>query len=128
MGSVLHDGGPLVARASGSTTVASLFVARARIHPDRLAVEDRSRKLTYGELADRTRRLAGALAARGVRRGTLRASDLFERCRAELAGFKQPKGIAFIAFEAFPRSASGKVQRHELEKMLAGTTVVVEER
>jgi acyl-CoA synthetase (AMP-forming)/AMP-acid ligase II len=36
-------------------------------------------------------------------------------CRAELAGFKQPKGIYFIPLESFPRSASGKVQRHELE-------------
>jgi acyl-CoA synthetase (AMP-forming)/AMP-acid ligase II len=36
-------------------------------------------------------------------------------CRAQLAGYKQPKGIYFIAVEAFPRSASGKVQRHELE-------------
>ncbi|HEY3495978.1 MAG TPA: AMP-binding protein [Polyangiaceae bacterium] len=37
-------------------------------------------------------------------------------CRAELAGYKQPKGIHFISPEEFPRSASGKVQRHELEK------------
>jgi acyl-CoA synthetase (AMP-forming)/AMP-acid ligase II len=36
-------------------------------------------------------------------------------CRAQLAGYKQPKGIYFIPLEAFPRSASGKVQRHELE-------------
>jgi acyl-CoA synthetase (AMP-forming)/AMP-acid ligase II len=36
-------------------------------------------------------------------------------CRAQLAGYKQPKGIYFIPFESFPRSASGKVQRHELE-------------
>jgi fatty-acyl-CoA synthase len=51
------------------------------------------------------------------------AAELFARCRAELAGFKQPKGIAFIAFEAFPRSASGKVQRHELEKLLGSALV-----
>lgn len=37
-------------------------------------------------------------------------------CRAHLAGFKQPKQIRFIALDEFPRSASGKVQRHELEK------------
>jgi fatty-acyl-CoA synthase len=42
--------------------------------------------------------------------------DLFRRCRAELAGYKQPKEIRFIALEDFPRSASGKIQRHELEK------------
>ena len=36
-------------------------------------------------------------------------------CRTELGGYKQPKGIYFIPLEAFPRSASGKIQRHELE-------------
>jgi fatty-acyl-CoA synthase len=49
----------------------------------------------------------------------LGAADLFAQCRAALASYKQPKEIVFIAFEAFPRSASGKVQRHELEKLLS---------
>ncbi|WPZ32602.1 AMP-binding protein [Thalassobaculum sp. OXR-137] len=49
---------------------------------------------------------------------SLTDSDLYARCRAELAGYKQPKGIHFIAMEDFPRSASGKIQRHELEKRL----------
>lgn len=49
---------------------------------------------------------------------TLGEAELFERCRAKLAGYKQPKQIVFIPFEAFPRSTSGKVQRHELEKLL----------
>ena len=49
----------------------------------------------------------------------LEDSDLYRRCRAELAGYKQPKGIRFLAFDDFPRSASGKVQRHELESLLA---------
>ncbi|MBX3230215.1 MAG: AMP-binding protein [Labilithrix sp.] len=47
----------------------------------------------------------------------LTAEELYARCRAELAGYKQPKDIVFIALEEFPRSASGKVQRHELEKL-----------
>lgn len=50
---------------------------------------------------------------------SLAESDLYERCRTELAGYKQPKEIRFIAFDAFPRSASGKVQRHELEKLIS---------
>jgi fatty-acyl-CoA synthase len=37
-------------------------------------------------------------------------------CRAQLAGYKQPKHIELIALEEFPRSASGKIQRHELER------------
>ena len=41
-----------------------------------------------------------------------------ELCRAHLAGYKQPKEIRFIALESFPRSASGKIQRHELEKLI----------
>ncbi|MDF1793693.1 MAG: class I adenylate-forming enzyme family protein [Thalassobaculaceae bacterium] len=49
---------------------------------------------------------------------SLAESDLYARCRAELAGYKQPKGIHFIAMDDFPRSASGKIQRHELEKRL----------
>jgi acyl-CoA synthetase (AMP-forming)/AMP-acid ligase II len=49
---------------------------------------------------------------------TLGEQDIFARCRAELAGYKQPKAIRFLAYEAFPRSASGKVQRHELERLL----------
>jgi fatty-acyl-CoA synthase len=48
----------------------------------------------------------------------LEAADLYRRCRRELAGYKQPKDIFFIKAEEFPRSASGKIQRHELEKRL----------
>ena len=49
----------------------------------------------------------------------LSAEELYARCRAELAGYKQPKGIRFIAYEDFPRSATGKVKRDELERRLA---------
>jgi fatty-acyl-CoA synthase len=51
-----------------------------------------------------------------VRDPSLGRDELERRCRAELAGYKQPKEIHFIAFDEFPRSASGKIQRHELEK------------
>jgi len=44
---------------------------------------------------------------------------LRERLRTALAGYKQPKAFHFIEFEAFPRSASGKIQRHELERRLS---------
>jgi fatty-acyl-CoA synthase len=49
---------------------------------------------------------------------TLEAEHILARCRAELAGYKQPKAIRFLAYDAFPRSASGKVQRHALERLL----------
>ncbi len=53
---------------------------------------------------------------------SLDAAALIARCRAELAGYKQPKAILFIAADEFPRSASGKIQRHELERRLADTS------
>jgi fatty-acyl-CoA synthase len=49
---------------------------------------------------------------------TLSEEEILARCRRELAGYKQPKGLRFLAYDAFPRSASGKVQRHELERLL----------
>ncbi|WP_086847696.1 acyl-CoA synthetase [Amycolatopsis kentuckyensis] len=42
---------------------------RARISPDRTALVEAGRSLTYAGLADRVRRLAGALSRRGVRPG-----------------------------------------------------------
>ncbi len=45
-------------------------------------------------------------------------ASVIARCRAELAGYKRPKAVYFIEMDEFPRSASGKIQRHELEKRL----------
>ncbi|MDE2376600.1 AMP-binding protein [Bradyrhizobium sp.] len=45
-------------------------------------------------------------------------AELAELCRRELAGYKRPREIRFISFAEFPRSTSGKVQRHELERRL----------
>jgi len=53
-----------------------------------------------------------------LRDASLGEEALKERCRAELAGYKQPKEIRFIGLDEFPRSASGKIQRHELEKRM----------
>ena len=50
----------------------------------------------------------------------LSAEALRVRCRAELAGYKQPKGIRFIPYDDFPRNATGKVRRDELEKRVDG--------
>lgn len=43
---------------------------------------------------------------------------LIAACKAQLASYKKPKAVRFIGFEDFPRSASGKVRRHELERLL----------
>jgi acyl-CoA synthetase (AMP-forming)/AMP-acid ligase II len=44
--------------------------------------------------------------------------DLDQLCRRDLAGYKRPRQFRFIEFADFPRSTSGKVQRHELEARL----------
>ena len=48
----------------------------------------------------------------------LTADDLSQQCRAALAGYKQPKKIRFVALDDLPRSTTGKIQRHEVEKWL----------
>ncbi len=45
-------------------------------------------------------------------------AELADLCRRELASYKRPREIRFISFAEFPRSTSGKVQRHELERRL----------
>jgi acyl-CoA synthetase (AMP-forming)/AMP-acid ligase II len=49
---------------------------------------------------------------------SLTESEVLTLCQQQLASYKRPKGIHFITFDEFPRSASGKIQRHELEKRL----------
>ena len=41
---------------------------------------------------------------------------LAQRCREALAGYKVPKEIRVVAAEDFPRSSTGKIQRHEIER------------
>jgi fatty-acyl-CoA synthase len=43
------------------------------------------------------------------------AEILMRLCREMLAGYKRPREVRLIAFDDFPRSTSGKVQRHVLE-------------
>jgi acyl-CoA synthetase (AMP-forming)/AMP-acid ligase II len=54
------------------------------------------------------------------RDAALDEAAIFARCREALAGYKQPKAVHFIALEEFPRSTSGKIQRHALEARLQG--------
>jgi len=49
---------------------------------------------------------------------SLRAEELLARCEANLARYKRPREVRFLALEEFPRSTSGKIQRHELEARL----------
>jgi acyl-CoA synthetase (AMP-forming)/AMP-acid ligase II len=49
---------------------------------------------------------------------TITEPDLLNLCRRDLAGYKCPRQFQFIDSADFPRSTSGKVQRHELEARL----------
>jgi acyl-CoA synthetase (AMP-forming)/AMP-acid ligase II len=40
-------------------------------------------------------------------------------CRGEIAGYKLPKAVRFVADAELPRSTTGKIKRHELEERLA---------
>lgn len=42
--------------------------------------------------------------------------ELMGLCKKNLAGYKKPRHIEIIPMEKFPRSTTGKVQRHEIEK------------
>ena len=50
-----------------TTDLAGAFIARARQHPDLLAVSARDQALTYHGLDERSDRVAAALVDRGVR-------------------------------------------------------------
>jgi fatty-acyl-CoA synthase len=45
-------------------------------------------------------------------------AEIVAFCRERLAGYKRPRYIEFAASERMPRSATGKLQRHELAKWL----------
>jgi len=48
----------------------------------------------------------------------LNAADVIAMCRSQIAGYKVPKDVIFIADEELPRNSSGKIKRHELESRL----------
>ncbi len=61
----------------------------------------------------------GAGGLRGAARRRCRARGAAGAlCRQELAGYKQPKDVRFVREDEFPRSTTGKIQRHEVEKWL----------
>jgi acyl-CoA synthetase (AMP-forming)/AMP-acid ligase II len=51
---------------------------------------------------------------------TLSAEEITKLCQRELSSYKRPRSIYFIQGEALPRSTTGKIQRHVLEKQLDG--------
>jgi fatty-acyl-CoA synthase len=49
---------------------------------------------------------------------TFTVDTVLDLCKQQLAGYKRPRDVLFIDYDQFPRSASGKVLRHELERRL----------
>ncbi len=45
-------------------------------------------------------------------------ADVLDLCKTSLASYKKPKQVIFIAEAEIPRSTTGKIQRHLLEKQL----------
>lgn len=45
--------------------------------------------------------------------------DLLTMCRKKLASYKQPKEIYFVTNDKIPRSTTGKIQRNEVENLVA---------
>src|SRR6266545_3931979 len=66
--------GELVARYQksghwGPETFGTILARRASTHPDRVAIIDRGRRVTYGELKTRVDRVAAGLGALGIEAG-----------------------------------------------------------
>src|SRR2546426_1153446 len=53
----------------GSDTFYAILARRAKTHPDRVAIVDRGRRVTYGELKSRIDRVAAGLDALGIEAG-----------------------------------------------------------
>ena len=53
-----------------------------------------------------------------ARDNQLSADEVIAICRGKIANFKLPKDVRFVASADLPRSTTGKVKRHELEKVL----------
>ena len=62
------------------------------------------------------------------REAVLTEADVLALCRAQLAAYKCPKRVVFIADDQFPRSATGKVMREDLEKRASAGAVAPAER
>lgn len=59
-----------------------------------------------------------AVVAREEKGGGVTAEDLLTALRGRLAGYKIPKEVRFVAEADLPRSTTGKIQRHEVERLL----------
>lgn len=94
---------------SGGENIYPAEIERVLLEDDRVtdAVVVRRSDPKWGEVPV-------AVVAR--KEATLTKVELLQICRKYLAGYKQPKQIYFVPLEDIPRSTTGKIQRHEVEK------------
>lgn len=98
---------------TGGENVASIEVERCLLgHPD--VAEAAAVGLPHPRWGE-------AITAVVVRRpgGTVDEATLMAHCKAQLAGFKVPKAIVFV--EEFPRTGTGKIQKHVIRTQLKPT-------
>jgi acyl-CoA synthetase (AMP-forming)/AMP-acid ligase II len=50
------------------------------------------------------------------RHGALSTEQVLDLCRGRIASYKIPKTVVFVRADQLPRSTTGKIKRHELEK------------
>jgi amino acid adenylation domain-containing protein len=106
-----------------SVTQASIvqtFEAIARLYPDRLAVRDEARSLTYAELARQSRRIASAIAAAAVESGPV-AVLLGHEARFPAAML----GVWEAARACVPLDADHPADRNARIAAHAGATIVI---
>jgi len=105
------------------STVLEALLITARTHPERIAFQDRGGavRLNWSDVADRTARIAGGLAARGVRRGDVVALLLANR--PEFAVID----AAVVALGAIPVSIYLTASPAQVRHVVAdtGTRVIV---
>ncbi len=96
---------------SGGENVYPAEIERVLLADARVAdaIVVRKRDARWGEVP------VAFIAARDA---SLDAAAVDALCRAQLAGYKRPKEVHFVALDSLPRSTTGKVQRHEVEKWL----------
>jgi fatty-acyl-CoA synthase len=96
---------------SGGENVYPAEIERVLLSDPRVsdAVVIRKRDAKWGEVP---------IAFISRRDDALSEADVEALCRKSLAGYKRPKEVHFVRFEDFPRSTTGKILRHEMERKL----------
>ena len=105
--------------SSAPLTPTAFLDRSARVFPERTAVVDGDRRFTYREFADRARRLAGALAARGVSPGN-RVAAL---CTNSSAMLELHNGVPWAGAVLVPLNT--RLKAGELEYILRHSGAVV---